>query len=92
VNRDDAETLALLALGHLAADPAAAGAFLAASGLGPADIRARARDPDFLAAVLDFLMADEGLLVPFLRAQGIGADRIWAARRALPGGDDPHWT
>jgi hypothetical protein len=30
--------------------------------------------------------------VPFLRAQGIGADRIWAARRALPGGDDPHWT
>jgi len=38
-----------------------------------------------LAAVIDFLLADENLCTGFLAAEGIDAKMLHAARRALPG-------
>lgn len=90
--RDQAEALAIRALGWMAVDPELTGRFLAATGAGPAELRARARDPEFLGFVLDFLLGDEAALVAFAAAEGIAPEAPLRARAALPGGDLPHWT
>jgi hypothetical protein len=38
-----------------------------------------------LAAVIDYLLADEPLLIGFAAAQGLAPERIAAARRAMDG-------
>jgi len=88
----EAEALALSALGWIAADADLTGGFLAATGAGPAELRARAGDPEFLGFVLDYLLADEAVLLAFAEAEGISPDRPLRARAALPGGDLPNWT
>ncbi len=90
--RESAETLALEALGWLAGDPAAIGAFLAESGLAPAELAAAAGDPGFLAAVLDHVLAEEGRVLACAAALGVRPERFLPARAALPGGEAPHWT
>ena len=87
-----AEALALAALVWLAARPEDAGTFLAAAGADPAALRARAAEPEFLGFVLDFLLADEALLVAFCAETGRGFEAPLRARARLPGGEAPHWT
>jgi hypothetical protein len=82
--RAAAEALAARALGFLAADPERLGRFLALSGIDPREIRGAAREPHFLAGVLDHLLADEGgLLLPFAAETGVKPEDIAAARAAL---------
>ena len=80
-----AQTIALHALTHIVGDGEILARFLKISGLEPNDLRQRARDPELLAAVIDFLLADENLCTGFLAAEGIDAKVLHAARRALPG-------
>ncbi len=80
-----AETLALRALTHLAGEPDFLLRFLALSGLEIDDLRERAAEPEVLAAVLDFVLADDGLLRGFAAAEDIDPKLVHAARRALPG-------
>ena len=87
-----AEEVARDALIWLAGRPEALGRFLAASGAGPADLRAGVGDPALLGAVLDFLLADEALLRVFAAELGLDPGLPARARAALPGGDLPHWT
>ena len=81
----DAETWALKALGFLAADADALLRFLSLSGLEIEDLRERAGEPELLAAVLDFLLADDALLSAFAATYGLDIKVVNAARRALPG-------
>lgn len=90
--QESAQTLALQALGWLAAQDEAFDAFLAASGLGRDDLRSRAGDAEVLGAVLDFLLSDEALLLQFCADSGLRPDAPMQARAALPGGDAPFWT
>lgn len=90
--RDQAETLALQALGWLAGQEELSGAFLGASGLDPGELKARAQDPEFLGFVLDFLLSDEDALIACCDAMSVPPDLPARARAALPGGDLPHWT
>lgn len=90
--QESAQTLGLQALGWLAGQDEAFGAFLGASGLGEADLRARAGDLDMLGAVLDFLLGDEALLLQFCAEAGVAPAIPLQARMALPGGDAPFWT
>ena len=60
-----AETLGLKALTWLAAQPDALAGFFSVSGLGAADLRARASEPDLLAAVIDHLLNHESLAMRF---------------------------
>ena len=60
-----AEQLAIAALGFIAGEPEQLGGFLAMSGIGPDSLREAAREPRFLAGVLDHVMADEALLLAF---------------------------
>jgi hypothetical protein len=56
---NDAETVALGALGWTLSDDSRAGRLLALTGLSPETLRARIGEPDLLAAVLRFLEAHE---------------------------------
>lgn len=89
---ETAITLALGALAHMARSDALSARFLGDSGMTPGDIAAQAAEPEFLAAVLDFFLADEAALLDFATEAGVAPDTIAAARRGLPGGILPHWT
>ena len=66
-----AESLAIQALAFLAAEPEQLGRFLALTGIGPQDIRTAAREPRFLAGVLEYISGDEPLLVAFAAQTGV---------------------
>jgi hypothetical protein len=85
MHRSDAETLALKGLAFLAREPEQLLRLLTLTGLELSDLRARAGDPELLAAVMDFLLAEESLLVPFAADAGLDVKQIHAARQALPG-------
>ena len=89
---DAAQTLALQALGWLVAQDDLRDGFLGATGASPDDLRARASDPEFLGAVLDFLTMDDAWVMGFCRAHGLPFDAPMRARQALPGGAQMHWT
>ena len=82
---EGAQTVAIDALGFLAAEPERLARFLALSGLGPDNLRQAATSPGFLAAVLDHLAADEPLLLAFAAAQGIDPAAVIRARDRLSG-------
>ena len=84
-SRADAETLAVQALTFIASDPDRLGRFLAATGIGPADLRAAAREPLFLAGVLDHLANNETELVAFAKETGIRPEEVMARREQLAG-------
>ena len=90
--RRNAEDLAIQALHWLANDQDLIATFLGASGLSPAGLRSEARRPEFLASVLDFILMDDAWVIRFSDAAGLPYDATLAARRALPGGEPPHWT
>jgi hypothetical protein len=82
----NAEIVALRALTFLAADSERLERFLALSGVGPEELRERAGDRDFLAGVLDHLLADESLLLAFCAEEGLRPEVPGRARTELAGG------
>jgi len=92
MTRDEAEMLAIRALGHIAADDDLLGDFMALSGLSTDELRARAGDAELLGGILDFMLADEARLLAFCEAEELRPDLPARARRALPGGEVVEWT
>jgi hypothetical protein len=88
--REHAEAIAVQALAFIAADPELLPRFLAITGIDAADIRAAARQPGFLAGVLQFIVAHEPTLLRFSEQAGVPPQDVPAALRALPFGDDSH--
>jgi hypothetical protein len=80
---NDAEALALGALGWTLSDDARASRLVALTGLTAAGMRERLEDRDFLAAVLRFLEAHEPDLVACAEELGVSPARLVAAREAL---------
>ena len=87
-----AQTVALKALAWLAGEEEILPVFLGATGASAQDLRARAEDPEFLGALLDFLTMDDAWVMAFCDAAGLPYEAPLAARQALPGGALPHWT
>lgn len=81
----DAEALALRALGFLAAEPERLEPFLAASGLRPDTLRAASGEPGFLAAILDHVSTSDDLLLEFAANLGIRPEEVVRARESLAG-------
>lgn len=92
MGRDEAEALALEALGWLASEDDLLGVFMGSAGLSVDDLKARATDAELLAAVLDFLVMDDAWVRAFSDATGHGPEAAMRARAALPGGQLPNWT
>ena len=84
-NTEEAEIIALNALGFLASEPERMQRFLELSGLSPEAIRAGASDPSFLGGLLDYLLTDQTLLLIFAEEQGQKPERNGQLRRKLPG-------
>jgi len=83
--REAAEMLAIQALGFIAAEPERLDAFLAATGLTLERLRESATEPDFLAGVLEHMLADESLLLAFAESAAIDPAAVARARNALGG-------
>ena len=80
-----AEGIAIQALSFIAGDGERLGRFLAATGIGPSEIRAASRQPGFLAGVLEYLASDERLAVAFTSEVGCPPADIAKAHVALGG-------
>jgi len=78
-----AESMAIDVLTFLAGNPARLDRFFALSGLGRDNLRAAAREPEFLAAVLDHLASDESLLLAFAANTGHAPATVAKARVIL---------
>ncbi len=84
----EAQAIAVSALSFIAGDPVLLPRFLALTGIEACAIREAAREPGFLAGVLQFILGHEATLMDFARAAGIEPASVGAALRALPNGDD----
>ncbi|NNE82085.1 MAG: DUF3572 domain-containing protein [Silicimonas sp.] len=92
LTQDSAEVLAIEALSWLVGNDDLLPVFLGATGATEGDIRQRAKDPEFLASVLDFLLMDDAWIQAFCASEDYGPDFPVRARAALPGGADVNWT
>lgn len=92
MNQELAETRALAVLGWIAGQDEIFPAFLGATGTSESDLRRRAGDPEFLAAVLDFVLMDDAWVIDCAAALGCPPEQMLHIRAALPGGDLPQWT
>ncbi|MCK0167433.1 DUF3572 domain-containing protein [Jannaschia sp. S6380] len=91
MTQDDAEVIALGALGWLAqAD--LLDAFQNSTGADRDTIRGAAKEPEFLGAVLDFVLMDDMWVAGACETLSLPHQELLAARTALPGGNLPHWT
>jgi hypothetical protein len=85
LTREQAEGLAIQALTFIAGDGERLGRFLAVTGIGPAEIRVAAREPGFLAGVLDYMASDDRLIAGFADETGLDPADIDNGRAALTG-------
>lgn len=77
--------MALNALGFLLNDGERTERFLSLSGLDAQAIRQGATDKAFLGGILDYLLADQTLLLIFTGERGLKPERVALLRRKLPG-------
>ena len=82
---EQAEAMAIEALGFLASDPERLSRFLDICGLNPGNLRAAAQEPRFLGAVLEYLTTDESLLLAFAANAGRSPEDVARAHVALAG-------
>ena len=77
------EMLAIQALAFLAEDDKRRGDKADATGVAAHSIREAALQPDFLAGVLEYFLANENLLISFAESAGIDPSGVARARQAL---------
>jgi hypothetical protein len=82
---DLARSVAVAALTFLAADAGRLHRFLDITGLGPHNLRDAAKDPAFYGSVLEYLVADDELLVRFAADAGFEPEAVVRAHQALCG-------
>jgi len=82
---ENAEILALEALSWLAGEEDGLERFLAASGSDVETLKAAAGNPDIGRALLEFLLANEDLLLAFCKATSTKPQSVHAALRQLEG-------
>jgi hypothetical protein len=84
-NVKSADEVAITILGWLASEPDLLDRFMALSGTDPSSLRTAARDPGFLAGVVDFLMQHEPTLLAFCQATDTKPEDVVSAHMSLSG-------
>ena len=87
---EDAEAIAVSGLIFVANDPILLPRFLAITGIEASAIRDAAREPGFLAGVLQFILAHEPTLLAFSEQEGVAPGAVGTALKMLPTGDDQY--
>jgi len=90
MNTQQAEVVAISALGFIAGDGELLQRFLAITGIEASQIRRAASEPGFLAGVLNFVLAHEPTLLRFAEESGTDPSLVEQALRTLPQGDDSY--
>lgn len=90
--REAAETMAIQTVSWMANDPAILGGFLSETGANLGSLAADIRRPEFLASVLDYILAEDQRVLALAAGLGIRPETIAQSRAHLPGGDLPNWT
>lgn len=90
-SQSQAQEIALSALLHVVAEPELVSAFLASSGLQPADLRGMAHTPELGLHVLDFLLEHDSRVIAAAAALEIAPQQLMAARVALAGPGSFGW-
>ncbi|MBY0561231.1 MAG: DUF3572 domain-containing protein [Hyphomicrobium sp.] len=85
MTKDDAESLALQVLAFLLADPNQTSRFLSLTGLSPDDLRGVASSSELQAAMFEYILSDEGLLLSFCQEAGIDPAIMGPAHQLLTG-------
>ncbi len=91
MNEAEAQSLAIEALAWLAQDKDLLPRFLALTGLEASSIRQAAREPGFLAGVLQFYLGHEPTLMRFCAETGNDPAQLQKAVTLLPGGAEQHF-
>lgn len=89
MTREAAEALGLKVLLFIVGEEARLERFLFETGLDPADLKARAGEPEMLAALMGHLLEDESQLLVFTSGERIDPAEVHAARAMLGGA--PAW-
>lgn len=92
MKQDQAEIIAIQALGWLAGEEDLLTVFLGSTGLDPKDLTAAAEDVGFLGSVLDFILLDDSHVTGFCDAANLPYDLPKTARFNLPGGSSLDWA
>lgn len=85
-HQEQAEMLAIEAIGFVAHDKELLNRFMALTGISAEDVRHAASSPEFLAGVLGFLLSHEPTLLQFCSTHGKAPHTIAEAFSLLPGG------
>jgi hypothetical protein len=91
LGREAAEAMALHAIAIVVGDEDLLPRFLAFTGSGADDLRQRIGDPDFLGAVLDFVLENDATVQLVAEAAGVAPEALALARTKLPGAQTD-WT
>ena len=83
VSFEDAEAIAIKALAFLSSDMDLMSRFLALSGLDLSDLRDVAGESGFQAALLDFLLSDDSLILTFASNNGFAPEDVMLAKHRL---------
>ncbi len=83
--REQAEALAIKALGFLAADEELLGDFMGQAGLSPDSLRDAAKSLNFLNFVMDFVCSNDTVILNFAKSEKIRPEAVMAARLTLEG-------
>ena len=87
LSAQDAEKIAIRALGFLASEPDHLARFMNLTGMEPDDIANNASSSHFQTALLDHLMSDETLLLTFCGNENIDPAMIAPAHHILSGSE-----
>lgn len=83
---DTAEALALQAVAMIVADETLLPRFLALTGCGRDELRGRLVEPEFLGAVLDFVLESDETALRLAELAGVMPESLVLSRGRLPGG------
>ena len=83
ISHEEAQILAVRAFGFLAQHGTGMEGFVRMTGIALDDLRHHVSDRHYLGAVLDYLLADERLLLEFIERIGVAPELPYAARRKL---------
>ena len=91
-SHEQAEQSAIEVLTWMTSDPEMIGQFLGWSGADVDALKQIAGSPQLISAILDFVMLRDDWVIAASAHLNIKPEKFVELRRALPGGQDPHWT
>ncbi len=92
MTEDQAQVLALQALGWMGGQEEILSGFLGASGMDIDTLKQNAAQSETLLAILDYLLSEDAWVRDFCQQTGLAPEAPLMARAALPGGAEMHWT